>query len=255
VPFWGLNVLNLDHPGIQSILPRIRRRFITYGFSPQADLTAVDIAVDGTGMRFGVQSLHQPLGEVTLPLPGRHNVANALACMAVALELEVSFETIATALAAFGGIERRFERKGEAGGVEVVDDYAHHPAELRATLAAARGLHRGRIVAIFQPHRYTRTRDCFDEFATAFHDSDVLVLCDIYAAGDDPIPGVTARSLCNAIASHGHRNVRLMPTLEEAADKVSKELRSGDLVLTLGAGDISKLGPMLLERLAGGTPR
>ncbi|MBW2382121.1 MAG: UDP-N-acetylmuramate--L-alanine ligase [Deltaproteobacteria bacterium] len=255
VPFWGLNVVCLDHPGVQSILPRLRRRYVTYGFSPQADLSASDFAVEGAGSRFRLQSGDKVLGEVRLPLPGRHNVANALACIAVALEQGVSFERIVAALADFGGIERRFEAKGEAAGVRVVDDYAHHPAELRATLAAARGVHGGRIVAVFQPHRYTRTRDCFDDFATAFHDSDALLVCDIFAAGDDPIPGVNGRALADAIAAHGHRNVRFVASLDEIADVLPKELTEGDLVLTLGAGDVSRLGPLLLERLSGGTLR
>jgi UDP-N-acetylmuramate--alanine ligase len=252
IPFWGLGVVCIDHPGVQGILPRLTRRFVTYGFSSQADLMAVDVAVDAEGMRFGVQDRGRMLGSLRLPLPGRHNIANALACIAVALELDVDFASIATAMESFGGVERRFERKGSAGGTVVIDDYAHHPAELRATLTAARQLHPGRIVAIFQPHRYTRTRDCFDEFATAFNDTDLLIISEIYAAGDDPIPGVSGQRLADAIAAHGHRNVRFVADLDDIAAALPKELCAGDMVMTLGAGSISTLGPLLLARLTEG---
>jgi UDP-N-acetylmuramate--alanine ligase len=255
IPFWGLGVLCIDHPGVQGILPRLTRRFVSYGFSPQADLVASDFEVDGAGTRFRVLQRGEALGTLRLPLPGRHNVANALACVAVALEQNVEFEVIRAALADFGGVERRFEHKGEAVGVTVVDDYAHHPAELRATLEAARGIHPGRLVAIFQPHRYTRTRDCFDDFATAFHDADLLVISEIYSAGDDPIPGIDGRALVEAIRAHGHRDVRFIADLEGIADQLPKALASGDLVLTLGAGDISRLGPTLLARLGGEAAR
>jgi UDP-N-acetylmuramate--alanine ligase len=230
----------------------LKRRFTTYGFSPQADWVASGLAVDGFGMGFDVSLGGRNLGSVRLPLPGRHNVQNALATLAVADELEVPFEQAAAALESFGGVERRFQRKGSASGIEVIDDYAHHPAEVRATLAAARELHDGRIVAIFQPHRYTRTRDSFDEFATAFNDADRLIVTDIYAAGDDPIPGITSEALCQAITDHGHRDARHLATLEQVAGTLAKQLEAGDWVLTLGAGDVSKLGPMLLERLGGG---
>jgi len=255
VPFWGVAVLCIDHPGVQAILPRISRRYVTYGFSSQADWVASDVSVAGRGMRFTVHERERRLGDVTLPVPGRHNVLNAMAALAVASELDVDFPVAAAALADFGGVERRFEHKGEARGVTVVDDYAHHPAEIRATLAAARGVHPGRIVAIFQPHRYTRTRDCLDEFATAFNDTDRLIVCEIYAAGDDPIPGITGSVLGERIRAHGHRDVRFIASIDEVAERLAKELEAGDLVLTLGAGDIHRLGPLLLERLRGGALR
>ncbi len=255
VPFWGMSVLCIDHPGVQAILPRIERRYVTYGFSSQADWVASDVEASGGGMRFHVQCAGEALGPVTLPLPGRHNVLNALAALVVASELEVDFATCTEALAGFGGVERRFERKGEAAGVTVVDDYAHHPAEIRATLAAARGGHAGRVVAIFQPHRYTRTRDCLDDFATAFNDSDRLLVTEIYAAGDEPIPGITGEVLCDRIRAHGHRDAGFVASLDDVADRLAKELAPGDLVLTLGAGDVSRLGPMLLERLRAGATR
>jgi len=251
IPFWGLCVACLDHPGVQTILPRIERRLTTYGFSPQAELVASAVQRDGFGMRFRVSRPEGDLGPVRIGLPGVHNVSNALAALAVALELEIPFARAAEALADFVGVERRFERKGEAAGVSIVDDYAHHPAELRATLAAARALHAGRIVAVFQPHRYTRTRDCLEDFATAFHDADLLVVSDIYAAGEDPIPGVDAESLVAKVRAHGHRDAQHVAGLEQIEAWLPKRLQSGDLVLTLGAGSISSLGPRLLARLGG----
>jgi len=255
IPFWGLNVLCIDHPGVQAILPAITRRFTSYGFSSQADWVASEVEVDGFGMEFTVEHRAREIGRVALPLPGRHNVANALASLAVASELDIPFATSAAAIASFGGVERRFEQKGVRAGVRVVDDYAHHPAEVRATLGAARKGHPGRIVAIFQPHRYTRTRDCFDGFATAFNDSDLLIVSEVYAAGDDPIPGISGQKLADAVAAHGHRSVRFVAGLDEIAEKLPKELQEGDLVLTLGAGDVSGLGPMLLDGLEGGPRR
>ncbi len=222
VPFWGLAVLCFDHPGVQVILPRLTRRYTTYGFSKQADLVATGIEVDGFGMRFGVERRGERLGHARVPLPGRHNVANSLAAFAIALELDVPFETAAEALAAFAGVERRFERKGEAAGVLVVDDYGHHPAEVRATLAAARSVHAGRIVVIFQPHRYTRTRDCFEEFATAFNDADRLVVTEVYAAGEDKIPGVDGGSLADRIRAHGHRDVHFVAGARRRAGLASR---------------------------------
>jgi UDP-N-acetylmuramate--alanine ligase len=228
----------------------LTRRYTTYGFTTHADLTASDIEARGFGMHFQVRRRGDVLGSLTIPLPGVHNVANALASLAVALELEVPFEVAAGALEAFAGIERRFERKGEAAGVVVVDDYGHHPAEVKATLAAARAAHPGRLAVIFQPHRYTRTRDCFDDFATAFNDADLLVVTEIYAAGEDKIPGIDGRSLAHAIAAHGHRDVRFQGELDLIAGALAPDLAAGDLVITLGAGDVSSLGPRLLGELA-----
>ncbi|HTF32954.1 MAG TPA: UDP-N-acetylmuramate--L-alanine ligase [Myxococcota bacterium] len=249
VPFWGLTVLCLDHPGVQAILPRMTRRITTYGFASQADLVATEVATEGWGMSFRVRSRGEELGGVRLRIPGRHNVSNALATLAVALELDVPFATAAGALENFLGIERRFQPRGEARGVRVVDDYGHHPAEIRATLAAARGLHRGRIVVVFQPHRYTRTRDLFDDFATAFNDADLVVLTEIYPAGEDKLPGVEASLLVEAIRAHGHRDVRFAADLEALPTRLGPELCPGDLVVTLGAGSISAVGPRILAAL------
>jgi UDP-N-acetylmuramate--alanine ligase len=227
----------------------------TYGFSSQADLVAHDLRGAGWGVRFGVRRRGEKLGDVTLPLPGRHNVANALAALAVALELEVGFAEAAEALAAFEGIERRFQLRGEARGVRVVDDYGHHPAEIRATLSAARAVHDGRIVVVFQPHRYTRTRDLLGEFATAFNDADRLVVTDVYPAGEAPIAGADAPALVGAIRAHGHRDVRHVPGLDDVVDRIVPELRAGDLLVTLGAGSVVRLGPELLAALEAGDAR
>jgi UDP-N-acetylmuramate--alanine ligase len=190
---------------------------------------------------------------VRVALAGEHNVRNALAALAVALELEVPFAVAADALASFPGIERRFEWKGEAAGVRIVDDYGHHPAEIRATLAAARSLHPGRVVVVFQPHRYTRSQLLLEDFSTAFHQADVLWVTEIYAAGEDKIPGIDGHVLAEAIRAHGQRDVRFAPDLEALPVELRNTLEPGDLVITLGAGSISALGPRLLTAL--GTER
>jgi len=252
VPFWGLSVLCLDHPGVQAIVPRMTRRTATYGFASQADWVASAVRIERPGTRFEVRRRSERLGEVRLRLPGRHNVLNALATLAVADELGVPFATAADSLAGFLGIERRFETKGERAGVRVVDDYGHHPAEIRATLAAARETHSGRIVVAFQPHRFTRTRDLWSEFVTAFNDADVLVLTDIYPAGEAKIPGIEAAPLADAIRAHGHHDVRFAANLEDVLAALVATARPGDLVVTLGAGSISQVGGRLLAALAEG---
>jgi UDP-N-acetylmuramate--alanine ligase len=251
VPFWGASVLCLDHPGVQSILPRTTRRTITYGTVPQADLVAESLTPDGAGTRFGVRYRGERLGDARAPLPGQHNVLNSLATIAVALELDIPFADAAVALDSFGGIERRFETKGEVGGVHVVDDYGHHPAEIRATLSAARQLHEGRIVVAFQPHRYSRTRDLWEDFTRAFNDADVLLMTEIFAASEDKIPGIDAAGLVEAIRAHGHRHVRLVPDLDDVLEELVSIAREGDLVVTLGAGSISTLGARLVAKLEG----
>jgi UDP-N-acetylmuramate--alanine ligase len=249
VPFWGLSVLCLDHPGVQAIVPRMTRRSETYGFASQADLVATEVRLEGERTRFAVRHHSRRLGEVRLPLVGRHNVSNALATLAVSLELDVPFGVAAEALEGFLGIERRFELKGDVGGVRVIDDYGHHPAEIRATLAAARESHLGRVVVAFQPHRYSRTRDLWDEFLSAFNDADVVLLSEIYAAGEDKLPGIQTAPLAEAIRAHGHRDVRFVPDLEELCRALAAEVRAGDLVVTLGAGSISSLGAQLVTLL------
>ena len=249
VPFWGLTVLCLDHPGVQSILPRMARRRVTYGFSSQSDLHASDVEAYGPGMRFSVQRRNEPLGRVSIRLPGRHNVSNALATLAVALELDVPFALAADALESFIGIERRFETVGEVNGIRVVDDYAHHPAEIRATLGAARSIHSGRTLIAFQPHRYTRTRDLWEEFAGAFNDADVVFMTEIYSAGEDKIPGIEASRLADAIRAHGHRQMHFVSNLDDVVERLLAEARSGDLLITLGAGSISSLAARVVESL------
>jgi UDP-N-acetylmuramate--alanine ligase len=249
IPFWGLSVLCLDHPGVQAIVPKMTRRTVTYGLSSQADLVASDVEVDEIGMRFSVSERGALLGNVRIRLPGIHNVFNALATIAVSQELNIPFETTAGALENFAGIERRFERKGEVAGISVFDDYGHHPAEILATLESARALHRGRLVVAFQPHRYTRTRDLWNDFITAFNDADLLVVTEVYAAGEEKIPGAESAPLVEAICAHGHRNAHFVGDLDAVVDRLVAEVKPGDLVLTLGAGSVSTLGDRLLDAL------
>jgi len=253
VPFWGATVLCLDHPGVQAVLPKVTRRTRTYGTVSQAELQAEELVPDGVGTRFRLRQGGEKLGEVRAPLPGRHNVLNTVATLAVAQELDVPFPVAADALESFVGVERRFEFKGEAMGVRVVDDYAHHPAEIRATLEAARQLHAGRLVAVFQPHRYTRTRDLWDEFTRAFNDADLLLLTDIYPASEEAIEGISASRLASAIRAHGHREVLYASELDETIERLRELLTPGDLLVVLGAGSIATLPRQLLERLEAGS--
>jgi UDP-N-acetylmuramate--alanine ligase len=222
---------------------------VTYGLASQADLVAGNVEVDDIGMRFSVRERGAILGDVRIRLPGLHNVFNALATIAVSRELDVSFDTTAGALEEFVGIERRFERKGEVAGISVFDDYGHHPAEILATLESARALHRGRLVVAFQPHRYTRTRDLWDDFITAFNDADLLVVTEVYAAGEEKIPGAESAPLVDAICAHGHRNAHFVGDLDAVVERLVAEAKPGDLVLTLGAGTVSTLGERLLVAL------
>jgi UDP-N-acetylmuramate--alanine ligase len=250
VPFYGAAVVCLDDPNIQRMIPRIEKRVVTYGLEAGADLMARRLSF--AEMRSEFEAVHRgkSLGPVTLQVPGRHNVLNALAAAAVALDLEMPFDKIQTALASFAGVQRRFQIKGEAQGVLVVDDYGHHPAEIRATLAAAKAGFDRRVITVFQPHRYSRTQHLLSDFLTAFYQSDVLIVMDIYAAGEAPIPGVHARDLADGIAAHGHREVLYLGGDRAAiVDYLCESTRAGDLVLTLGAGDVGLLGGELLARL------
>jgi UDP-N-acetylmuramate--alanine ligase len=249
VPFYGIVILCLDEPHLQALLPRIEKRSRTYGRTSHADLTAREIAFGPKGTRFAAVLNGTDLGWFSLSAPGEHNVSNAMAAILVGLELDLPVEAIRDGLAQFSGVERRFQIRGEAGGVIVVDDYGHHPTEIRATLAGAKEGWGCRVVVVFQPHRYTRTRDLFADFCTAFYQADVLVVTDIYPAGEAPIAGVTAQALVAAIREHGHRDVTYAESREAAVERVAKAVRSGDMVLTLGAGDVWKVGPALLERL------
>jgi len=256
VPFYGSAVLCLDQPNIQMLLPRLEKRVITYGLESGADLVARRLQLAGMTSRFDVYQRGTLLGDCLLQIPGRHNVLNALAAVAVGLDLEIPFLTIQKALAGFAGVQRRFQIRGTAAGVTVVDDYGHHPAEIRATLAAAKAGFDSRVVTVFQPHRYTRTRDLKTEFLTAFNQADVLVVMDIYPAGEPPIPGVSAADLAEGIRAHGHRNVTFLGSdRARIVEYVTEISRPGDLIVTLGAGDVSQLGPDILRRLEAESPR
>jgi UDP-N-acetylmuramate--alanine ligase len=253
VPFYGAAVLCLDDPHVQAVIPRVERRRVTYGLSAQADISAHEIAYDHSfGSSFVIWRGIDVLGSVTLRVPGKHNVYNSLAAIAVGLELEVPFDKIAHALSEFAGADRRFQFKGEEGGVTVVDDYGHHPTEVKATLSAARiGAPNRRIVVLFQPHRYTRTHDLMDEFASAFNNADILLVTDIYAASEVPIDGVNAEVLTGRIKSYGHKQAIYIGALENAPQLLHDYVREGDLVITLGAGSVHRAGDQLLSLLRG----
>ena len=248
VPFYGAVIICLDDPNVQAIIPLITRRIISYGMTAQADISASQIEVmhDKFGSAFNIRYRGQDLGRVQLNVPGMHNVSNAMAAIAIGLDLELSFEVIASALEAFRGADRRFQIKGErADNILVVDDYGHHPTEIRATLAAAKSSGR-RLVTLFQPHRYTRTAALREEFARSFYDADVVLLTDIYAASEEPIEGVTAQALAEDIERFGHRNVHYIGAVEEGAKAIAAVVQPGDLVLTLGAGSIWKVSDEFL---------
>ena len=250
IPFYGLAVLCLDNTPIQSLIPKIQKRFTTYGMSTQADFKARDVVFEGLKSRFTVDHLGTSLGTITLNLPGIHNVYNALASIAVGFELDIPFEVIKSALQTAEGVQRRLEIKGEKRGITVVDDYGHHPTEIKATLQAARECWPDRRIAVvFQPHRYTRTRALFEEFTTAFYQSDLLVVLPIYAAGEKKIEGVKAFSLFEEIQRHGHKDVVYVDGLEAVVSHLKDILTENDILLTLGAGDVWKVGEMLLEVL------
>jgi UDP-N-acetylmuramate--alanine ligase len=251
IPFYGLAVLCLDNGNVADVLPRVKKRFTSYGLSTQADYRATDVRLSGFTTSFVAHHKGVRLGEITFAMPGAHNVLNALASIAVAMELNIPFDTIRDGFAAFGGVGRRFQMKGGANGIMVVDDYGHHPTEIRATLAAAKaGWADRRLVVAFQPHRYTRTKELFEEFVKAFHDADVLILTDIYAAGEEPIEGVSAEALAGRIRRHGQRDVTWIPEREKLYEHLERVLKPGDILLTLGAGNIWQVGETMLERLS-----
>jgi len=251
VPFYGLNVICLEDPMVQQILPRLERRLVTYGYAGVADFQARDIeAHDDLSTTFDAYHEDKLLGRMRIHVPGRHNVLNALAAIAVGSELDVSPEAMRSALEAFDGVGRRFEVKGEEAGVLVVDDYGHHPTEIAAVLKAAKDHGGRRVVALFQPHRYTRTRDLLPEFGRCFYDADLLFVTDVYPAGEDPIEGATGEAVAAEVTRHGHPACTHVADVAELPEAVRPHLRSGDLVLTLGAGNIYKAGEALLEALA-----
>jgi UDP-N-acetylmuramate--alanine ligase len=250
VPFYGSAILCLDDPNVQTIIPKIERRIVTYGTTHQADLTASRIEFQGFGSSFLVRRREEVLGTITLRIPGKHGVLNSLAAVATGLELEIPFEKIAEALAEFQNADRRFQIKGESRGILVIDDYGHHPAEISATLAAARRSCDRRIIAVFQPHRYTRTQALETEFARAFYDADAVVALPIYAAGEEPIPGVSGERLVEQLKKFGHRDVVYAPDFAKALEILREKARSGDLLITLGAGDVWRLGEQYLQERA-----
>ncbi|HEX8558347.1 MAG TPA: UDP-N-acetylmuramate--L-alanine ligase [Pyrinomonadaceae bacterium] len=253
VPFYGASVLCLDDPHVQAVIPEVVRRRITYGLSAQADIAAREVRYDKQfGSVYQARLMGEPVGEVSLRVPGLHNIYNSLAAIAIGLELEVPFATITKALSEFTGVNRRFQFKGDAGGVIVVDDYGHHPTEIRATLVAAKlGAAGRRMVVLFQPHRYSRTQDLMDEFARSFNNADVLMVTDVYAASERPIEGVSGSALVEAVSRFGHKDARYAGSVEDATRALLEEVRDGDMVITLGAGNVYRAGEQLVELLKG----
>jgi len=249
IPFYGLAVLCTDNGNVRALLPKVRKRFATYGLSFDADFSAQDLRMRPAGVAFTALHHGKPLGHVRLHLPGRHSATNALAAVAVGYELEISFSRVAAALDSFTGIHRRFEIKGEPRGITIIDDYGHHPAEIQATIEAIHSSWKRPLTVIFQPHRFSRTRDLFDDFLTAFEGADRLVLTEIYPAGEDPIEGVTSEALYQGIKRRGHMEVEFVPDKGQITGQLIRKLNSGDIVLTLGAGDIYKVGEALVEAL------
>ena len=250
IPFYGAVILCLDDANVADVLPEIRKRKITYGLTSQADLYAEQISADGGRVQFTVRYRGEVLGEIDLALPGRHNVYNSLAVICVGLELDIPFERIREALASFQGVQRRMELKGEGRGVMVLDDYGHHPTEIRATLAAIReAWPEKRLIVLFQPHRYSRTLALLKEFQISFHKADLLIMTEIYAASEEPLPEISGEILLEEVKKHGQRHTRFVPRLEDLAGELLPELQEGDLVLTLGAGNIVLAGEELVRML------
>lgn len=249
LPFYGLAVLYIDNKNVQLLLPKIKKRFITYGMSVQADLQATDIEFKGMKTLFSLKFKGETLGRLAIGMPGLHNVNNALAAIAIAMEMDIPFDVIRASMSDFGGIQRRFQVKGETAGIMVVDDYGHHPEEIKATLSAAKGGWDRKVVAVFQPHRYTRTRDLFDDFVTAFNDADTLILTDIYPAGEDKIEGITGERLFEEVERHGHRDVSFVPDRNNLPAFLREKAKAGDMVITMGAGNIWEAGSLFLDEL------
>jgi len=250
IPFYGAAIICLDNDNIADLLPQIKKRIITYGMSAQADIHARGLTTSGLSSNYELCCGNEVLGLINLPLAGRHNVYNSLAAAAVALELGVPFEVIAKAMSEFSGVQRRLQIKGEAGSITVVDDYGHHPTEIRATLGAMRAAWpKRRLVVMFQPHRYSRTKGLFKEFCTAFHDADFLFMTDIYPASENPIPGVTSQALLEQIRAHGQKNVYYVPDLNNIAHQIVPFLQDDDVVLSLGSGSIWQSGEQVLAAI------
>lgn len=250
VPFYGFVVLCLDEPALQDIIPQLsKKKIISYGLNPQADVQAVDIHHKHNTVAFTVLRSDSELGQVTLQIPGKHNVQNALAAIAVGLELGVPFAKVKNGIERFCGVYRRWEKKGEVNGVTLYDDYAHHPTECKATLAGVKaGWRRRRVVCVFQPHLYSRTRDFYEEFGKAFLLSDVLVVTDVYPAREEPIQGITGELIANAAKQYGHKNVVYVPDKKQVPQTLMQTAKPNDIVITMGAGDIWKYGEEFLKQ-------
>ncbi len=247
VPFYGLAVLCLDNEPIQDLIPKIKKRYTTYGMSSQADFQIREVEFVSQKSRFSIYHRGNRLGEINLNLPGIHSVYNATASIAVGMELDIPFNDIKSALETVEGVQRRLEIKGETNGITVIDDYGHHPTEIKITLKAlAENWPNRRKVVVFQPHRYTRTRALFDDFTRAFYQSDLLVVLPIYAAGENKIAGVSGQALCEGIRAHGHKEVYCAQDFEAAVSHLKQILRPGDILLSLGAGDVWKVGMQIL---------
>jgi len=260
VPFYGVSALCLDNAGVQAILPNVTKRHTTFGITSQATYRARNIRHDGMATRFVAWRRAEELGEVLLPMPGTHNVLNALGVLVIADHLGIPFDTYVKAIAQFEGVARRFTVRGEVGGVTIVDDFGHHPAEVKATLSGAKSAFGGRrVVAAFQPHRFTRTRDQLPEFARAFHDADKVVICDIFPAGEKPIDGVSSEALVKLARDAGHGDITHVPRREDIAAWLDAQARPGDLVITLGAGNIqlscNEIIELLEKRLGSATKK
>jgi len=250
IPFYGRAIICVDDKEVQGLIPKLTKSYLTYGLNPQSDIRASEISKQGLNTSFVVTVKNRIVGRIGISIPGDHNVLNALAAVGVGLELDLDFECIREGLKDLGGLKRRFEIKDERDGVLFLDDYGHHPTEILATLSAAKECWPDRrLVVVFQPHRYTRTRDLYDKFVTSFNQADLLIITTLYGAGEEPIPGVDSRSLYQSIRDHGHRGVHFCPSKEDIISLLLNEMRPGDLVLTLGAGDIHVVGTELLKRI------
>jgi UDP-N-acetylmuramate--alanine ligase len=249
VPFYGFVVLCLDEPALQDIMPKLKKKIITYGLNGQADLQAVEITHKQNKTRFTVIHQGRELGIVELQIPGKHNVQNALAAITVGLELNVPFEKVKAGIEKFTGVFRRWEVKAEVDDITVVDDYAHHPTEIKATLAGVKAGWRRRVICVFQPHLYSRTRDFYDEFGRSFFNADILVVTDVYPAREEPIQGVSGELIVNAAKEVGHKRVEYIPDKTKVPDFLMEIKQPGDIIITMGAGDIWKFGEEFIARL------
>jgi len=250
IPFYGVSVLCLDDENIRSLLPEVKKRFITYGIKEKADYTAKNIALSGKLTSYDVYFHEKKIGEINMKMPGLHNVQNSLAAIAVGLELDIPFNSIAESLKNFSGLERRFQVKSDLNNLLIIDDYGHHPTEIKATLKTLKEIYkRKRIIVVFQPHRYTRTKLLLKDFFSSFCDADILIIAPIYSANEEPINGVSENLIFEGVKKQGHKNVLMMKDKQEILEYLVKSVKANDVVLTLGAGDIWKVGEELIKKL------